>query len=68
MEKFVRNSPRPCDPFFLCVWQKKFFPNFSKKCRIFFSMKLTLKNFGNFFTEISSKKFQIFFQWPKIDY
>ena len=47
----------PVTPFFL--WQKFLFSNFPKKCRFFFSMKLTVKNFENFLQSLK-KKFDIF--------
>ena len=51
--KIVKSLP-PCDPFFL--WEKLFFfSNSPKQCRIFFSMKLTVKNFRNCFAMNSLK-------------
>ena len=46
----------PCDPFFFVA--KIFFLNFPKKCRIFFSMKLTVKNL-TFFRKIRKIHFCI---------
>ena len=56
-------------PFFF-VAKKFFFSNFLKKCRICFSMKLTVKNFRNFLLLNSLKKnskiFYSQFHWKKI--
>ena len=50
----------PCDTF-LFLWQK-IFSEFFEKMSNFFSMKLNVKNFANFFQSISlKKKFDIFF-------
>ena len=51
--------PFPVTSFFFCG--KNFFSNFPKKCRIF-TMKLTVKNFRNFFQWIQQyKNFEFFF-------
>ena len=50
----------------LFLWKKNLFSNFPKKCRFFFEMKLTVKNFENFLQSISfQKKIDIFSEISK---
>ena len=52
--KMVPISPSSC--YLFCFFWQKYFFEFSEKSRNVFSMKLIVKNLGNFFNKIDSKK------------
>ena len=59
MSDFLGKNVEFFAPVTFFFWSTKtFFVNFSKKCRIIFSMKMTVKNFQKFvFNEFCSKRF-----------